>query len=231
MISSAPLWMQPWLNAALVLLAVLLIDATPLRRPFKWAETFYHELSHGLAAIVTGGRINRLVLRFDGSGVCIYQPGQRAIIIFMGYAGAALWGGLLYLIGTSMSLQAARVWLIVELTMIAIVFFCWVDLRDVQTRVILLFIAGIYLVALYLPQVGWLPWLLRVTGLYVLVSAIRAPLIQLRANSGDDASAMQALVWFIPRAVWIAVWVGIGLATLAYCFAKTPGLLRSLGFR
>ena len=68
-----------------------------VKLPFMWAQTFFHEISHGLTAIATGGSINRLEIHLRGSGVCYTHGGSNFLISFAGYAGAALWGSLLVL--------------------------------------------------------------------------------------------------------------------------------------
>ncbi len=55
---------------------------------------FLHEISHGLAAAVTGGRIVAIGLTFDEGGVCITDGGSRFLILNAGYLGSLFWGAL-----------------------------------------------------------------------------------------------------------------------------------------
>ena len=64
-----------------------------LHWPFKWLQTYYHEISHGLAALATDGEILRIVLHIDGSGVCYTQGGIRSLTLQAGYQGSVFWGG------------------------------------------------------------------------------------------------------------------------------------------
>ena len=78
-------------------LAAFLIDYLPLiNLPFLWSETFFHEISHGLAAIMSGGEIYRITLNFNGSGTCETLGGVGFLVSFSGYAGSALWGLMIY---------------------------------------------------------------------------------------------------------------------------------------
>jgi len=53
------------------IVVAFIIDYKPLLNlPFLWSETFFHEISHGLAALLTGGTIHNIALNFNGSGVC-----------------------------------------------------------------------------------------------------------------------------------------------------------------
>jgi len=79
---------------AIMVVAWLLWD-TVLILPLKILVVFFHELSHGLMAIVTGGEIVRIeVVRQEG-GLCVTQGGNRFLTLSAGYVGSLCWGGLL----------------------------------------------------------------------------------------------------------------------------------------
>jgi hypothetical protein len=63
--------------------------------PIKYLTVFFHELSHGLAAVFTGGEIVRIEVNANESGVCWTRGGIRFIVISAGYLGSLLWGGLI----------------------------------------------------------------------------------------------------------------------------------------
>ena len=87
-----------WLLAGVGALSVLLwnIPAVAyLLYPFKLFVTFLHEASHGLAAILTGGAIDRFVVNPDTSGLCYTRGGFRPLVVMGGYVGSCLWGGAL----------------------------------------------------------------------------------------------------------------------------------------
>ncbi|HOT28262.1 MAG TPA: M50 family metallopeptidase [Candidatus Ozemobacteraceae bacterium] len=65
--------------------------------PFKILTVFFHELSHGLAAVVTGGSIEGISLSTDQSGFCITRGGSRWLVLTAGYLGSLLWGAALLL--------------------------------------------------------------------------------------------------------------------------------------
>lgn len=65
--------------------------------PFKILTVFFHELSHGLAAVVTGGSIEGISLSTDQSGFCVTRGGSRWLILTAGYLGSLAWGSTLLL--------------------------------------------------------------------------------------------------------------------------------------
>jgi hypothetical protein len=95
----------------LVLLSVLLARQPLLWwlfYPFQLFGTFVHELSHGLAAIATGGSFRRLVVNPDSSGMAWSSGGVRWIIASAGYVGSALFGAVLTILSGRGGLPARR---------------------------------------------------------------------------------------------------------------------------
>ncbi|MDD3146729.1 MAG: M50 family metallopeptidase, partial [Candidatus Riflebacteria bacterium] len=56
--------------------------------PIKYLTVFFHELSHGLAAVLTGGSIVRIEVNANLGGVCWTAGGIRFIVISAGYLGS-----------------------------------------------------------------------------------------------------------------------------------------------
>ena len=88
---------------AFALLASLLLWNLPaggfLLYPFKLIATWLHELSHGLAMLLTGVGFDRVLIYRDTSGLA-YANGEaggvgRAVIAAAGYMGTPLWGAVL----------------------------------------------------------------------------------------------------------------------------------------
>lgn len=65
--------------------------------PFKLFVVFLHEISHGIAAYLTGGRVIAIHLSADEGGQCLTQGGSPFVILFSGYLGSLLWGCLILL--------------------------------------------------------------------------------------------------------------------------------------
>jgi hypothetical protein len=70
--------------------------------PFRMLAVFFHEISHGLAAILTGGSVETLALDPMEGGHAITRGGWSIIILSAGYLGNLAWGGLLILLSSRM---------------------------------------------------------------------------------------------------------------------------------
>ena len=100
---------------AVALLASLLLWNLPfgglLLYPFKLLATWLHELSHGLAMILTGAGFDYVLIYRDTSGLAYAKSGvgpfATAIIAAAGYMGTPLWGAVL-LVATPTARAARR---------------------------------------------------------------------------------------------------------------------------
>ncbi|MES9993413.1 MAG: M50 family metallopeptidase [Candidatus Thiodiazotropha sp.] len=195
------------------LLLALVIKAIPLiHLPLDWFQTFFHELSHGLAALVTGGRIHQIQIAFDTSGSCLTSGGWLPMVLFSGYAGSALWGSLIYL--SVSARQAKNIALSLGL-LVALAGLLWV--RDWVTPWILLTIVAMFLLAYRYGKRKWTHRFVAFVGLYVLVESLRSPFHLLDGRDLGDGAGLARLT-YLPELFWIAVWalIAVGLIVLLY---------------
>jgi hypothetical protein len=66
--------------------------------PFRLFVTMIHELGHGMAAVLTGGKFLRFQVTSSGAGLAYTSGGWRFVIIQAGYLGTALFGAVLLVI-------------------------------------------------------------------------------------------------------------------------------------
>ena len=92
-----------WLRGHWQLLAltgiVVALWSTPVVIPLKILVVFFHELAHGVAAVLTGGGIVSITLSTDQGGVATTLGGNRFMILSAGYVGSLLFGASLLLAG------------------------------------------------------------------------------------------------------------------------------------
>ncbi|MDH7604723.1 MAG: M50 family metallopeptidase [Melioribacter sp.] len=64
--------------------------------PIKLFVLLLHEISHGIIAIITGGKILALEINFNLGGKCITEDGNQFLIAFAGYPGSFFFGAALF---------------------------------------------------------------------------------------------------------------------------------------
>jgi hypothetical protein len=69
-----------------------------LTQPFRLFVTMIHELGHGLAAVLTGGRFVRFEVTKRGAGLAYTAGGWRFAVIQAGYLGTAIFGAILLIL-------------------------------------------------------------------------------------------------------------------------------------
>jgi hypothetical protein len=178
---------------------------SPFVLPIKYLTVFFHELSHGLAAILTGGSIARIEVNADLGGVCWTAGGIRFIVISAGYLGSLLWGCLILLAAVKtrydQQITAGLGFLLLAVTAI------WV--RNLE-GIIICVLTGIGLLALasYASEQvcdQFLKFLGLTSCFYVLID-IKEDLID-RSVRGSDAYKIAEML-FLPD--WL-----VGIAWLA----------------
>ncbi|MBA3530689.1 MAG: M50 family metallopeptidase [Ardenticatenales bacterium] len=89
-------WDMSIVGLSVVTVAVALFFwNAPLLLPIKLFVVLLHEISHGLAAYLTGGSMERLSLTYDEGGLAHLRGGSRFLSLSAGYLGSALWGAAL----------------------------------------------------------------------------------------------------------------------------------------
>ncbi len=182
--------------------SIILTMVPILHWPFSWLQTYFHEISHGLAAVLTGGVIDRIELHLNGAGVCYYRGGWRGPVAFAGYVGAVLWGALIYLASTTLEKSARWIGLFM-VGMIVISAVLWG--RDLLTLIIMLVMAAALFTAIRFENKTPIRLFLQFTGIYILVDAIRSPLNLVDGRHIGDGATLANLTG-LPEIVWVATW-------------------------
>ena len=194
----------------LTALAALLSFVKSVRTPLELIATFFHELSHGIACILTFGKIERINLNGDGSGVCTTTGGFSIIILMAGYAGASAFGFLIYYAGKFAGIDSSEKIIYGLLTLIIFATLMWV--RSIKTLLIMLIIGVVFYFPLKHDLYEYTSLYLKFIGIYIAISALKSPLDLIGAErEGDGYDLFKKTL--IPEFIWILAWVGFGL----YC--------------
>ncbi len=192
----------PLLLAALVYAAWSTVFVWPLRL----FVVLLHEVSHGLAAVATGGRIVSIELSPAEGGLCTTAGGWAVAVLSAGYLGSALWGALFLVLGFRAKPRAHR-------ALAALLGAALVLLTLVYVRSAFGFLYGLAAGVLLAGVARWLPdgassFVLRLLGVTSLLYApwdIVSDLI-LRSVPASDASALARMTG-VPALAWGLLWL------------------------
>ena len=190
----------------------LLLDFIPyLKWPFLWSETFFHEISHGFAALLSGGSIKSITLNYDGSGHCVSQGGVRFVTAFSGYMGSALWGLMIYLSAINSRPGQSRILMSMLIALLTATLILWAE--GLSTYLILGVLITAFAFSIRLSAVRALKYLLQFIGVFVILDAIRSPLALLDGQKKGDGAILSELT-YLPEVIWVAVWFVLALFCL-----------------
>ncbi len=216
--TSKPLSFSQKYRFWLFLLAAFALHQVPfISVPFKWLESYFHEISHGLAALLTGGKIVQIELFPNGAGLCTTRGGWNFIISFMGYAGATLWGVLIYKLA---SMQQRLVILFSSLLILLLLSSIVLWVRDLLT----LSIVGVILVLFVLPfklnKLQYLQPLLQLSGVLILLNSLYSPTYLFAYNRQGDSAALANMTG-LPEFIWVLLWLLLALFSM-FLLGKKP---------
>ena len=184
--------------------------------PFNWLESYFHELSHGLAALVTGGRVVQIQLFPNGAGLCTTQGGMRFVISLMGYLGATLFG--YFICRLAQGFQAQARWIYpVFIALMTLSLILWV--RDVLTAFIIGVLIALFVVKWRFVKSHSLGLWLKFTGIIVLLNSVYSPLYLIDGRHLGDGASLASMT-FIPEIIWALLWSASGIFALYLLIKK-----------
>jgi hypothetical protein len=191
--------------------AAMLLWGTFVVYPFRLFVVFLHEISHGLAAVATGGSIVSIGLSFDEGGVCLTRGGWPFLILNAGYLGSLLWGALFLLLGGRRTRARPVVAVLGAFTLAVTLVYVrtWFGfLYGLATGLVLLAVA-----TRLKPAVA--ETLLAALGATSVLYAIWdvASDVLLRHSGQSDAAALARLTG-VPAILWGAAWIALSTAVL-----------------
>ena len=211
----------------IILLVISFIGAvffwdTPLLYPVKVFTVILHELSHGLAAVLTGGSIERIEISPQIGGVCYTRGGLQLVILPAGYLGSMFWGIVIMVVAIKTNWDKQLV-MFIGFALIALVILYIRNFFGVIFSIG--FAAAMILISRYANtniNEFVLLFLGFTSALYAIID-IKEDLIS-RTVHGSDAYAMAKALPILPPVGWGLLWIIIAVAvvffTMKFLFFK-----------
>ena len=132
-----------------VIIAIFFLWSTPALYPLKLLIVFFHESSHALMTIATGGQVIELEIDRMQGGHVISAGGNRFITLTAGYLGSLIWGVVIYLLAVGSKYDKA-------------IMFC--------LGIIIMAVTALFVRDLFAFGFGGL------TGLFMILMGVKAPM-------------------------------------------------------
>jgi hypothetical protein len=180
--------------------------------PFRLFVVFLHEISHGLAAVATGGRVVSIAISPQEGGVCVTRGGWPFLVLNAGYLGSLLFGALFLLLGARRRNARPVIGAIGVFTLLAALLYVrsWFGFA----YCIVAGLAFLLVAAKLAPGASEL--LLAAIGAMSALYAVAdiASDVIFRHSAQSDAAAL-ARATGIPSLAWGVLWILLSLVTLA----------------
>ena len=189
---------------------------TPAVYPLKVFVVLFHEISHAMVAVGTGGTIERIVLDPNQGGACYCPGGNAFLTLSAGYLGSLAWGALLVSAGQMKRINSRWVTgavgllvLVLTLAYVRSTFGFWFGLA---------FGSALFVGALRLSAVvnqGILLTLGLTSCLYAILD-IKSDVLD-RPELRSDAAMLGELTG-INTVVWGGLWITVAVLASAWLF-------------
>jgi hypothetical protein len=201
---------------------------TFLLYPVKLFVVALHELSHGMAAIAVGGKIDHIEINYQIGGYCRYfLPAEagffsKSLVAAAGYLGSMIWGALIFI------LASRTRWDRIMTLIMSIIFFTLSLLTFKSGEwfgILFCLLTALFLLASYrwLPESfhdTFLKFLGLTSCLYVIID-IKEDLID-RTGIGSDADAIAEMIGAPSLSIPIGIlWIVLAILVLIFSIKIT----------
>ncbi len=204
----------------LIFIAIVLLWNTVVIYPLKIFVVFMHEVSHGLAAIATGGSIVEIEINPQQGGHALTRGGDRFWTLTAGYLGSLLWGGVILLLAARTHLDKV-VSVLIGIGMVAISIgfgsALFTYLFGIGFGVVLI------LMGLFLPEIvnDWILRIIGVTSCLYAILDIKSDVLD-RSNLRSDARMLAEETGLFSTEIWGIIWIVIAIG-LTFWFLYIAG--------
>ena len=214
----------------LITVVVFALWNTPVVTPLKILIVFFHEISHALATLLTGGSVDRIFLFSNESGLAQIRGGSLFAAYSAGYLGSLLIGVVFFLLAVRTKWDRVLLGMLgVGLIAITVVFG-----RESFVVSFGLASGGAMMLVAWKFGMAVNDLVLRVIGLssmfYVPYDIVSDTMMRPEGSMGQYSDAYQlALITFGTGKMWGVIWLLISLAVIGVCFRYGLGERSNVG--
>lgn len=208
-----------WQLLALMLVVIALWQ-TPVVLPLKILVVFLHELSHALAAWLTGGSVEQISISALQGGFAVTRGGNLFAILSAGYLGSLLLGVALLMIALRSEADRMVVALLGAVMLAVVVFY----VRDVFAAIFCSVTGAVLLGCGRFLAHSVNDMVLRVIGLSSLIYVPYDIYDDTIARRGVQSDAhMLADAFGGTAQVWGFVWLVLSIGVILWCAMRVVG--------
>lgn len=183
-----------------------------------WPGVYFHEISHGIATIVSNGKFVNFEMRHVGSGVCECVGGWDPIVALAGYGGTALWGLVVFQMAVWDDPERRRRATETFAVAIALSWLLWG--KGDETRIMTVSTAAMFAIAVFHNTHALVRPALAFLGVALAADALLGALLLLAFDGWTDAQ-MLVDATSVPKPVWVVAWSGLAVAVLLHMWRIT----------
>lgn len=181
--------------------------------PIKLFVVLTHEMSHGIAAILSGGRLDSILITSSLGGESRTIDGNKFIIASAGYLGSLLFGVFLYISGHIVNFRK----LFSIILAVLLILFAANYLEGNLGKIASVLFASLFIIApIYFPQFvnSILYKLLGLISMFYVAIDIKEDVLT-NLYRPSDAQYIAALT-SVSVTVWGILWLGISIAIIFF---------------
>ncbi|MBX3111127.1 MAG: M50 family metallopeptidase [Fimbriimonadaceae bacterium] len=197
--------------------SVALWAVPPLRFllwPLTLFNTHVHELCHALAALATGGQVEHILVRPDGSGVTPVMGGNLLVLASAGYLGSAVVGGLMIAFARTEKSSRAVMATVGAMLGLSMLLFVRGELAGLAM--------GAFWTAAFLAGAKFLRkdaavFVARFMGMQLGLTALQAVTVLLRLSTSSEAMSDAKILEqasLVPAVFWALGWAACAVVAL-----------------
>jgi hypothetical protein len=201
--------------AIFISLLTILLWRSVVIYPVKIFVVLLHEMSHGIAAILSSGKIIKIIITPELGGETVTSGGVKFIIASSGYLGSLFFGAMLFYSAFS---KKFSMWFNTILSVMILLF----TVNYLEGSFTIIFALAFTIFLFLSPRIlndlihsYSMKILGLISSLYVLID-IKEDLITLRIVPSD--AQMLADITGIPAFVWGLAWLIVTLITIYYMY-------------